>query len=153
MNERLVGLAPMAGLAGGGVGVGVDVGLEFELSGVRSGGNPDISDVSRFICGVVCVPELEDDATAPLVVVVDPTNENAFVPELVMTPDWRVVADRPSGEVTATLELEVVGDLVNDVESGRTVEVVGDGVGEVSFGASTVGVTWLWGSVGRRINR
>ena len=75
------------------------------------------------------LPDLEADAAAPLVVAVDPTNDEAFVPELAVTPDWIVVADRPSGEVIATLELEAVDDLVIDCESGSTVEVVGDGVG------------------------
>lgn len=144
-----MGLNPIAGLVGGGVGGG----MGFELGGVTSWVNPGISDISRRICVGACVPEPVDAAAAPLVVAVDPTNAEAFVPELVVTPDWRVVADRPSGEVTATLELEAVDDLVIDCESGRTVEVVGDRVGEVGIGASTVAVTWFWRSVGRRIKR
>ena len=64
-----------------------------------------------------------------------------------------MVAEKADAEGIATLEVEVVDDWVADFMSGSPVDVVGDRVGEIGIGASTVAVTWLWRSVGRRIRR
>ena len=79
-NEKLVGLAPMAGLTEGG-------GDRFELGGVKSWAIPGISELSRRICGEVCVPELEDGAAAAVVETADPKSAEVFIPELTVTPD------------------------------------------------------------------
>ena len=79
VKAKLAGLAPIVGLVGGGVG--------FELSGIRSGGNPGISELSRRICGEVCVPELEDGAAAAVVETADPISAETFFPELTVAPD------------------------------------------------------------------